>query len=195
MIMSSRVVKWGGGAGILAAALLILSAIIYQIAPGEGIVDTSTEYLYRSVVVLAYLAIVVAVLGIHALHRGKSRYGRLGTAGSVITIAGYGMIAVLTLISMVQDFEYLATIQVVPAGLVFIGSLLLGVIVLRARLLPWWCGVLLMVAFPLGHFANAIFGSAENLLLALLWGSVGFALAGRREGAAEATSSQPAQTS
>jgi hypothetical protein len=70
MIMSSRVVKWGGGAGILAAALLILSAIIYQIAPGEGIVDTSTEYLYRTVVVLAYLAIVVAVLGIHALHRG-----------------------------------------------------------------------------------------------------------------------------
>jgi hypothetical protein len=55
----------------------------------------------------------------------------------VITIAGYAMIAVLTLISMVQDFEYLPTIQVVPAGLVFIGSLLLGVIILRARLLPW----------------------------------------------------------
>jgi hypothetical protein len=37
-------------------------------------------------------------------------------------------------------------------------------------LLPWWCGVLLIVTFPLGHFANALFSSAENLLLALLWG-------------------------
>lgn len=193
--MSSKVVKWGGGAGILAAALLVLSAIINQIAPVEGIVDTSSEYFYRAVTLGAYVAAIVAVLGIHALHRGSSRYGRLGTAGSVITIASYAMIAVLTLISMVQDFEYLPTIQVVPAGLVFIGSLLLGVIILRARLLPWWCGVLLIVAFPLGHFANAIFSSAENLLLALLWGSVGVALVARREGAAEAAASQPAQTS
>jgi hypothetical protein len=193
-IMSASVVKWGGGAGILAAVLFVLSAIIYQIAPGEGIINTSSEYFYRAVTVLAYLAVIVAILGIHALHRGNSRYGRLGTAGSVITIASYAMIAVLTLISMVQDFEYLPAIQVVPAGLVLIGSLLLGVIVLRARLLPWWCGVLLIVAFPLGHFANAIFSSAENLLLALLWGSVGVALVARREGAVEAAS-QPAQTS
>jgi hypothetical protein len=192
--MSSGVVKWGGGAGILAAALFVLSAIINQIAPVDRIVDTSSEYLYRAVTVGAYLAVIVAVLGIHALHRGSSRYGRLGTAGSVITIASYAMIAVLTMISMVQEFEYLPTIQVLPAGLVFIGCLLLGVIVLRARLLPWWCGVLLIVAFPLGHFANAIFSSAENLLLALLWGSVGIALVVRREGAARATS-QPAQTS
>jgi hypothetical protein len=192
--MSSSVVKWGGGAGILAAALLVLSAIIYQIAPGEGIVDTSNEYFYRAVTVLAYLAVIVVILGIHALHRGSSRYGWLGTAGFVITIAGYAMISLLTVISMVQYFEFLPIIQVVPAGLVFIGSLLLGVIVLRARLLPWWCGVLLIVAFPLGHFANAIFSSAENLLLALLWGSVGVALVGRGEGVAE-TASQPAQTS
>jgi hypothetical protein len=193
--MSLKVVKWGGGAGILAAALLVFSAIINQIAPVEGIVDTSSEYFYRAVTVGAYVAVIVAVLGIHALHRGSSRYGRLGTAGSVITIASYAMIAVLTLISMVQDFEYLPTIQVVPAALVFIGSLLLGVIILRAGLLPWWCGVLLIVAFPLGHFANAIFSSAENLLLALLWGSVGVALMARREGSAEAAASQPAQTS
>ena len=54
-------------------------------------------------------------------------------------------------------------------------------IIIRARLLPWWCGVLLIVAFPLGDVANAIFSSAENLLLALLWGSVGAALLSRRQ--------------
>jgi hypothetical protein len=193
--MSSKVVKWGGGAGILAAALLVLSAIINQIAPIEGIVDTSSEYFYRAVTVLAYVAIIVAVLGIHALHAGNSRYGWLGTAGSVITIAGYAIFTVITLISMVQDFEYLLTVRIGAAGLVLIGSLLLGVIILRARLLPWWCGVLLIVAFPLGDVANAVFSSAENLLLASLWGSVGVALMARREGAAEVAASEPAQTS
>lgn len=192
--MSSSVVKWGGGAGILAAALLVLSAIINQIAPVEGIVDTPSEYFYRAVAVLAYVATIVAVLGIHALHAGNSRYGWLGTAGSVITIAGYAIVALTTLISMVQDFEYLLTVRIGAAGLVLIGSVLLGVIILRARLLPWWCGVLLIVAFPLGHFANEVFSSAENLLMALLWGSVGVALVGRGERVAE-TASQPAQTS
>jgi hypothetical protein len=64
---------------------------------------------------------------------------------------------------------------------VLVGSALLGVIIIRARLLPWWCGVLLIVTFPLGHFANALFSSAENLLLALLWGSIGIALLVRRQ--------------
>jgi hypothetical protein len=66
------------------------------------------------------------------------------------------------------------------------------VIIIRARLLPWWCGVLLIVTFPLGHFANAIFGAAENLLLALLWGSMGIALLARRQGATEPVATQTA---
>jgi hypothetical protein len=180
MIMPSSVVKWGGLAGLAAGVLLILSAILNQVAPVEGVVDTSSEYIYRAIAVLAYIGIIAAVLGIHALHRGNARYGPAGTAGSVITIAGYAIIAVVTVISMVQDFEYLLTIRIGGAILVLIGSLLLGAMIIRARLLPWWCGVLLIIAFPLGDVANAIFSSAENLLLALLWGSMGFALLSRR---------------
>jgi hypothetical protein len=191
MIMSPSVVKWGGVAGLGAAALLILSAILNQLTPGDAIVDTPVEYLYRAVTVPAYVGVIIAVLGIHSLHRGNSRYGWLGSAGSVMTIAGYASIAVLTLISMLQNFEYLLTIRLGAAGLVLIGSLVLGVIIIRARLLPWWCGALLIVVFPLGHVANAIFSSAENLLMALLWGSVGIALLSRRQ-EVEAVTTQPA---
>ena len=99
MIMPSTMVKWGGAAGIAAAGLLILSALLNQLSPGEGIVDTPSEYLYRGVVVLAYVGVIIAVLGIHSLHAGNSRYGTVGTAGSVITIAGYAIIAVITLIT------------------------------------------------------------------------------------------------
>jgi hypothetical protein len=190
IIMSSNVVRAGGLAGIAAAVLFILSAIIEQVAPAEGIVDTGSEYLDRVVVILAYIAVIVAVLGIHALHKDNARYGALGTAGSVMTIAGYAIIAVVTVIATIQDFEYLLTIRLGGGILVLIGSLLLGVIIIRARLLPWWCAVLLIVAFPLGDVANAIFSSAENLLLALLWGSVGFALLSRRRAIAQPPETQ-----
>ncbi|HZA30324.1 MAG TPA: hypothetical protein VE462_02270 [Propionibacteriaceae bacterium] len=188
--MSSSVVKWGGLAGLATAILLILSAILNQVAPVEGVVDTTNEYIYRAIVVLAYIGIIVAVLGIHALHRGNARYGLVGTWGSVITIVGYAIIALVTVIATVQEFEYLLTVRFGGGVLVLIGSLLLGAMIIRARLLPWWCGVLLIIAFPLGDVANAIFSSAENLLLALLWGSMGFALLSRGRAAAQSPTRQ-----
>ena len=188
----SSMVKWGGIAGVVAAALLILSAILYQLNPVQRTHDSTASYVYLGVGLAAYIAIIVAVLGVHALHSGTPRYGRLGATGTVLTIAGYAFIAVMTVISMVQGYASFLTVRLAGAGVLLVGTVLLGVIILRARLLPWWCGVLLIVAFPLGHFANAIFGAAENLLLALLWGSVGIALS-RHERVAESVPTPPAQ--
>ena len=112
----------------------------------------------------------------------------------MLTIAGYAIIAVMTVISMVQGHASFLTVRLAGAGVLFIGSVLLGVIIIRARLLPWWCGVLLIVAFPLGHFANAIFGAVENLLLALLWGSMGIGLLTRRQGVTEPATTQAAES-
>jgi hypothetical protein len=190
--MSSRI-KWGGIAGIAAAALFIVSAILEQLSPLQRIYDSVASYLYLGVVVAAYIAVIIAVLGIHALHSGTPRYGRLGTTGTVLTIAGYLIMIVVRMINMVAGRESLGNVRLGAGLAVLIGSVLLGVIILRARILPWWCGVLLIVAFPLGDVANAIFSAAENLLLALLWGSVGVALLARREGAAEPAGTQPAQ--
>jgi Co/Zn/Cd efflux system component len=190
--MSSRI-KRGGIAGLVAAALLIISAILNLMSPVQRTYDSTATYLYLGVTVAAYIAVIVAVLGIHALHSGTPRYGRLGTTGAILTIAGYAIIAVVTVISTIQGQATLLTIRLAGAGVLLIGSILLGVIIIRARLLPWWCGVLLIVAFPLGDQANAIFGSAENLLLALLWGSMGVALLSRRQGVAESVATQPAQ--
>jgi hypothetical protein len=190
--MSSRI-KWGGIAGIAAAALFIVSAILEQLSPLQRIYDSVASYLYLGVVVAAYIAVIIAVLGIHALHSGTPRYGRLGTTGTVLTIAGYLIMIVVRMISMVAGRESLGNVRLGAGLAVLIGSVLLGVIILRARILPWWCGVLLIVAFPLGDVANAIFSAAENLLLALLWGSVGVALLARREGVAEPAATQPAQ--
>jgi len=191
--MSSKI-KSGGIAGVVAASLLILSAILYLLNPVQQTYDSATSYLYLGVTLAAYIAVLVAVLGIHALHTGSPRYGRLGTTGTVLIIAGYAIIVVMTAISMVQGHASFLTVRLAGAGVLLVGSILLGVIILRTRLLPWWCGVLLIVAFPLGHFANALFGAAENLLLALLWGSIGVALLSRREGVTEPAATQAAKS-
>jgi hypothetical protein len=190
--MSSKI-KWGGIAGIVAAALFVVSAIVEQLSPLRRIYDSAASYLYLGVVVAAYIAVIISVLGIHALHSGRPRYGRPGTTGTVLTIAGYLIMIVVRMISMAAGQESLSNVRIGGGLAVLIGSVLLGVIILRARMLPWWCGVLLIVAFPLGDVANAIFSAAESLLLALLWGSVGVALLARREGVAEPAVTRPAQ--
>jgi hypothetical protein len=191
MIMSSTV-RWGGIAGVVAAALLVLSAILNQLSPIKTTYDSATSYLYLAAIFVAYVAVLGALLGIHAVHRGRPRYGRLGAVGTVMTFAGYAIIAIVTAINMVQGQRSLQTVRIGGALVLLIGSALLGVIILRAKLLPWWCGVLLIVAFPLGDRANAIFSSAEYLLLALLWGSVGIALLVQREKVPEPAVTEPA---
>lgn len=187
----SSIVRWGGIAGVVAAVLLVLSAILNQLSAVQTTYDSAASYLYLAVIVAAYVAVLVALLGIHGLHRGRRRYGRLGTIGTVMTFAGYAIIATVTAINMVQGLRSLQIVRIGGALVLLIGSALLGVIIIRAKLLPWWCGVLLIVAFPLGDRANAIFGSAENLLLALLWGSVGIALLVQRENVPEPAATEP----
>jgi hypothetical protein len=188
----SSTVKWAGIAGVVVAALLVLSAVLNQLSPIQATYDSTASYLYLAVVFAAYIGVMVVVLGIHALHNGRPRYGRLGTVGSAMTFVGYAIIAVVTAINMVQGHRSLQVVRITGAVVLLIGSALLGVIILRARLLPWWCGVLLIVAFPLGDRANAIFSSAESLLFALLWGSMGIALLVQREKVPEPAVTEPA---
>ncbi len=93
-----------------------------------------------------------------------------------MTSTGYAIVAAVSAIGGFRDAGSLLGVRTTGAVLVLVGSAVLGVVVMVARLLPWWCGVLLVVAFPLGDLTNDVFPAAENLLLALLWGSVGLAL-------------------
>jgi len=82
----------------------------------------------------------------------------------------------LNIVNLLAGGRSLVMVRLGFAVVILVGSAMLGVVVLRMHLLPWWCGALLIIAFPAGHFANALFASAENILLALLWGSVGVSL-------------------
>jgi uncharacterized membrane protein YeaQ/YmgE (transglycosylase-associated protein family) len=43
--------------------------------------------------------------------------------------------------------------------------------------LPWWCGVLLIVGFPLGAILDEIVArGSEGIVFGIVWGLVGHAL-------------------
>jgi hypothetical protein len=50
---------------------------------------------------------------------------------------------------------------------------------IRARVLPWWCGVLLIVGFLLGDFLENVAVGSENIVFAIVWGLIGYALLSR----------------
>jgi hypothetical protein len=69
--------------------------------------------------------------------------------------------------------------------MVLVGSILLGAMTLYARVLPWWCGVLLIAGSPLGAFLETVRSGIENIVFAIVWGLIGYALLSRRGMVAE----------
>lgn len=187
--MSLNQVKRGGLAGVLAAALFLLTTILSRIAPVEAVFQSPTDYLQQVVMVLAFAATIGAVLGLHALQRAHPRYGRVGAVGSILTILGYGTVLLVVVVGIVLGGRSITEVRIAGALTVLVGSALLGVATLRARLVPWWCGVLLIVAFPIGDVLDGVFAGGEGIMLALLWGSVGLALLTRT-----GSPDQPAKT-
>jgi hypothetical protein len=173
---SSNLVRWGGLAGVLAAVMFVLSTILSLLAPQQqGVFNSFSDYLYAIILAVAFALALVAIAGLHALQSG--RYGRLGAVGSLITFIGYALISVLTAGSTLVEGEALYAVRLIAAAAVLIGSILLGAMILVARVLPWWCGVLLIVGFPLGDVVDAVVGEgSEGIVFAILWGSIGYVL-------------------
>ena len=191
--MSPKIVKLGGLAGILAAALFLIAAAIDQIAPVDVVYDSPNEYAHLAVSTAAFIAVVVAVVGVWALKSRTGRLRRLATAAAWMTGLGYGLVALLNVVNLLVGGRSLNNVRLGFALVMLIGSVILGVVVLVTQVLPWWCGVLMIIAFPLGHFANALFPSAESILYVLLWGSVGVALLSRANAPAEPAVRHPAR--
>jgi hypothetical protein len=166
--VSSNVVRRGGLAGVVAAVMWVLSAILILLATPQRVsFDSFSDYLLQIVLLVAYAGTLVAVLGLHVLHSGSGRYGRLGAAGSLLTFIGYAIVLVVIMISISEGGASLLTVRLSAAAAVLIGSILLGAMVVRARIIPWWCGVLLIVAFPLGDVSNAVLEGSEGILLGI----------------------------
>jgi hypothetical protein len=183
-------VRWGGLAGLAAGVVFLLSGILTFIASAQGVPRSFIDYLLEIVVVAAFVLTLVTLAGLHAAQIQSGRYGILGAAGFWLTFVGYIIGLVTVHLPLLAGGEPILSFRPVGMLLVLVGSILLGAMTIRARVLPWWCGVLLIVGFPLAGVLNFAVGG-ESVVFAIVWGLIGSELWSRRGTVAE----QPSRVS
>ena len=179
---SSNLIRWGGIAALIGGVLYVLTGIMSLFAPQEEVLDSFTDYLIEVLFVLALVGTLVAIAGLHVLQ--KERYGRLGAAGSLTAFVGHVLLLVAAATTILTGREALDIIYLLGSLVALVGLTLLGAMTLRARVLPKWCGVLLIVGLPLTVFLDIVTGGgAGGILLGVVWALVGYALLATRGGA------------
>ncbi|MGH3089410.1 MAG: hypothetical protein ACRDSJ_19125 [Rubrobacteraceae bacterium] len=187
--MSSNWIRWGGLAGVVAGAMYALTAILSLFAPQEVVFDSITDYLIEVIFVVGLAGTLVVIASLHALQRDS--YGRLGAAGSLTAFAGYALLVVAAAATTLAGREVLDAVFPVGVLAILLGSVLLGTMTLRARMLPWWCGVFLIVGFPLTVPLDIAIRGAGGIMLGIVWALIGYALLQR----GDAQAHQPARAS
>jgi hypothetical protein len=128
-------------------------------------------YFVPALYILALLFFIGGLVGLHTLQ--KRDYGRVGQAGFYTIIFSFGAQLLATVAFMFggEALEWLSF----PVGLLgaIVGFALYGAATLRARVLPRWYGVLLIVFLPvsiaLGPFGNIWNGLVHLVLGYVLW--------------------------
>ncbi len=108
-----------------------------------------------------------------------------------MAFVGYALIAMVAAASVLVGAEALQSVRLASAAAVLIGSILLGAMTIGARVVPWWCGVLMIVGFLLGDISDAVVRGGEVIVLGIVWGLVGYALLSQRSTVAD----QPSRAS
>src|SRR5215204_291856 len=181
---TSRLVQWGAMGGVIASLAWAVSGVLAFVFP--GVIAFGPEYSLSDRIGEAFHAIaeggmLLWLVGSHVWQAPS--YGRLGTVGFVAAFVG-------TTILFLDTWLYVIAAEATPmsvyqigfvVGLLawLVGFTLLGIATLRAKVLPRWCGLLLIVFFPLILFLTNFFG-VGGVLLGLLWLALGYALWTRR---------------
>jgi hypothetical protein len=187
---SSDLVRWGALGALLAGIALIalglmLLLIVGQVALYFGGVATAEDYLQEILFSIASLGMLAGIVGFHA--RQAPSYGRLGTVGFYATFIGIIFLLASTVATILAGREVLDWLFILGFAGTLIGFVLFGAATLRARVLPRWCGVLLIIAalgipvyFTLGNYGGTI-------LYGLIWLGLGYGLWLQRGMSAEQT--------
>ena len=185
-------VRWGGLAAMLGGALLVVSALLIASMPRGCIGDECAARPMRdtgivgALLMLALLLVVIGMAGLVIRARNAGRFGVLGKTGAAVGAVGVALPVIGSLIQgILYDGDYpLMPYFVIPGVLALVvGFVLLGIAVLRARVLPRWAAVLLVV----GSLAMLGFNdqNAQALMavpFGVAWMAVGYVLWSDREG-------------
>ena len=191
---SSDLVRWSGLAAILSGVAWALSGVFAFAFPGGGPspLGSTSAYLIESAHAVAEAGMLVWLVGLRALQ--APRHGRLGMAGFAATSVGTAILFLLTALTPVQMFLAFALDVIDPhaggtlitilftSGLFLgwlVGYTFLGLATFRARVLPRWCGLLLIAQCPMLLFLMGFYGTG-GMVLGLVWLALGYGLLATR---------------
>ena len=174
---SLNLVRWGALGALLAGATWIASFFVDlgSEGPGSEILGLPSFYLVEGLIGLALTATLVGLLGLHA--RQSTDYGILGTAGFLAALAGTALVLANVLLSRVAERNVLDLLLLLGLLGMLLGFVLLGIAMLRARVLPTWCGVALIFVLPVAALLGDLGG---GLVFGLVWLGLGYALLAAR---------------
>jgi len=181
-------IRLGGLAAVLAGVAWAVSGLVHFVLvfpeAGTGPTGSLSDYLIEGAHAVAEAGMLVALLGLRA--RQTPAYGWLGTVGFALSFLGTALLCAITVIAIVSGDALGEAIlgSIFISGILgwFVGFPLLGIATLRARMLPRWCGVLLLAFFPLFLFLLASYGWG-GIALGFLWIGLGYPLLSQRDAA------------
>ncbi len=185
-----RLARWGGLAAIVGGALFAVLAAVIASLPG-GCIGESCEFSQMKntgfavpllTLALLFVAAGAAALVVYARHAG--RLGRLGGVGVIIGTMGLALLVIgVATGGLIEAFFFagdfpLMPLFVLPGGLVlFVGFLLVAVAVLRAKVLPRWAAVLLVLGLlTLLGFNEQSWRAVFGIPFGIAWVGVGYVL-------------------
>ncbi len=165
--------RWGELAAMGAGVLWISTYLGEFLSPDPDYWDcnSSYDYLLNVGASAQFLVLLGGLVGIHA--RQKAHYGNLGTWGFFAALGGAAMAGVANPFEHCLGLGFLGLAWLLGVLAMSVGCLLVGIATIRAKVLPSWCGWVLIIG-SLGLWLLAENGSA--VLFGVAWVAVGYAL-------------------
>jgi hypothetical protein len=171
----------GALGAVLAGLAWIGSGLVTLSLVGQGPEASDLPSFYMAGDVLGGVGFAGMLCGLVGLYAQlETSWGRLGTWGFSWVLVG----ATLTLVAYMATVVEATRVDDLGGALglggvsgMFVGFAFLGVDALRARALPIWCGVALIVALPLAVVLKDYGG---EVMLGLSWLALGYVLRSER---------------
>lgn len=180
----ANAVRAAGLTGVVAGFAYAATGVVDRLGPLYPRNSMSpSEYLDQYVFLVALVGSAITVAGLHASQR--DRYGWAGAVGASVALLGHLLFLYVTVWQIIARTGVGPGMQEFAFWSVLLGLALVGVATLRARVLPLWCGLVLVAGFPILWYFGPAVGTAlgswlpVGVYLGLFWVAVGYALLSR----------------
>jgi hypothetical protein len=164
-------IRNGGIAGIVAGLGYLVQAVMGLIKPQTEVFSGTADYVLEAVFIVALVATIFSWIGLHSF--AQKRHGKVGTIGFWLAVIGTGLMTISAIATLFAGANSLGLAFLGGVLLALLGYILVGMMVLREKILPRWGGMALMLGFPLSVFLSAFGG---GILFGLAWLGVGYFL-------------------